>query len=784
MRNSTFTNTPVEGTTKLPSIALIYLAQLCGTAWGAETPHLWPGPMPVQIQPGAEYVLAAPAQATVVKAPEYARAVAPNPILRSDPASSPAADATRVANAVAVLKFSFESERDANTRIETANQIDHSLVTRGERGIEPKITNLPWEWETDSGKTDAEKALLQVIENAEDEGDMSIYNNIRNLLAAVRSANDDGLIPDPLLALISSLPDEIRHAPRPALFWKTVFDKVLVYKFRNMGDMGSNRYLISTTGLLPGDIEPNNIELLKYYNSTSKKIIFLISRNADHLPTNQDLTKFWSYWSLVIKNKIYSDDDLRFLQMLSDTYYNSALSTDAVAERLLNELDNAENALHSNYLPTVDWNYAIGAHPASKALISAGLHKQDANISEEEIDDIDTAVSAAFSARLRFDIPQPKEGDVVKPGVELLRNWLIEERRSAHVFLDGTAFEVKERRGEFENGDFACELLNSGLDNGIILPIRPDTQSVQQDFDDNRDVSSASDPFLSMIRQSVATMVAVTGDDTAERDVADMRFACNQVSLARADLQARIREVSPKLREYARQILTQASSDLDVIKQQAIFVPEPAIVEASFVKSGEQVVAGQSVALLRPIFHYFIDVSISDAGPILQYLHVNMPIQWNLACSGPVPTTLVQRQLTLLSPQRQELVNVLKIMRTLYFRDRKFSGRIDSITRGSGIGRHLIRIGFDVSNTDKEVRVDKNDFKGIDVAGLVRGATQAGITMKEEDGAVLLHLDAGPLEIGEKCIANFAWSTPEIGERVKTDEAWTKLFNIQPFDRR
>jgi hypothetical protein len=337
---------------------------------GAAEGQITFAPVEVTVMPGAQYILAAPFDGDISRAPIVGNLHNPAPPLPDDPAQLETLrsewDRTGDPDAVAIFKYPEQVLAQLERVRRRAFQIDKVLANYGQRGIEPAVTNVPWAHETGSIRA-AKFAAVSIVKGEED----WLRDKRRAAMIARRDAiilDDLENLPDDLQPLASKISDAANGVTLTPIVWLDVIESAAIFNLREQLGLNSTTHFISVNASGSDDIEPNNPLMLMYYGNPvsgftldkdysdrrrrdleiagggklPSPLVFKVRRPSDNDQVGErSLARLNQYWSAVISQDLFSADDIIFLQTLSKFNYTPEKPWRELAQTLVDNLSSA-----------------------------------------------------------------------------------------------------------------------------------------------------------------------------------------------------------------------------------------------------------------------------------------------------------------------------------------------------------------------------------------------------------------------------------------------------------
>jgi hypothetical protein len=245
-------------------------------------------------------------------------------------------------------------------------------------------------------------------------------------------------------------------------------------------------------------------------------------------------------------------------------------------------------------------------------------------------------------------------------------------------------YEEAEPQGADNVPKFA--IMDSQLIPSITLPARPDEliwrRLLAAPSTADEDIG---DPFGPIVWQAAVTLApsvdAVVAQRRGEVRLDDiLRIGLSVLSL-RTEIRSKVWQSAERLRDYARQILTQSGDDLNSIRFGHFVVAEPVVVEKSAVNDGDKVKSGDSIAIVRPISRYAFSFRTELSSGPWAYLLPGTSLEMRFVCGGPLPASRQQKAAVLSSDDKSLLISWLASIRREYFEHTSFVAKLDTIER-------------------------------------------------------------------------------------------------------
>jgi hypothetical protein len=422
---------------------------------------------------------------------------------------------------------------------------------------------------------------------------------------------------------------------------------VKVLKWVTRDDL-PNKYLIRRDPYTAESFEPNNTDLV----SPDGKINIVVGRGAgqsSQLPAvERSVDNLRTYWVEAVAQDVLDDNDISFLNniLMLKKMETTDVNRLTIARTIVDEATKAQQ--------TIARGYALGTliHFASSeingpdlATIVASLKKHaypffaSMKISDQELTDsargMVLAVGPTFNPRPDVPFPPPL------PAYDSIERIANELRPTQHY--EGSLLNVSEREGlirfqedkrwfQYNLNLWTVEVpLGGGVDNSTFSSVanfrafRP-PEYRYSDLEElfNAEVGTAL--ALSPTFFSVSRMISFDSIASALRE-----FEYRKVDTGRT-----ISSIAKRIRDQMA-ALSDLIAQKDKDEQGGFFFPPyKSLVVSSRVKIGDKVKSGTSIAVVRPLHQYRVDISI-PLDKLDPQLFVGSTIKFRLACPNSIP---------------------------------------------------------------------------------------------------------------------------------------------------
>lgn len=598
-----------------------YLA-LCISCFAADGDLINNYPIELRILPGPQYVLVAPTDGQLVQAPSLGRIHNPAVSIKNTTelnALKRKWDESGDLDAVAIFQYPQEVFQQIQRAEKLAFSIDKLLVSYGQRGVEPSVTNLPWLEEV-APKRAVVQAAVSIISRDE--------SVLRETIQTIKESRSMDVLPPTLQAIADRISNSVGALTLSTTDWLDVINRAATFNLREALGLNSTKYYISLGALGSNELEPNNALMPKYLGQSNtglalikdderrrtrravgmplSPIVFTIKRPTDHDATGESsLDTLYQYWFIVLNENLFSDDDVNFLRMMSVFTAFDDVEKDwhELAVSLVSTLSQAKSALAAwRQVDSVIRMFSLASIPDWNVFdqqLGDALRGADPTLNEDTIAGLKTAIAIA---RDKGDGGAPRER---LRSTDAAVYFVVDQTRPSRQIVNDLII-LQEPTGVHETG-IKFRLLDSSVIPAITLPLegndplwwryRLNPDSVDEEI---------TNPFIPLIWQSMMTVspsVDAIASQTYSEERADEIYRVGLlVSSLSSDLSAKLWQSAGPLREYARQLLKQVNADLIDLRFGHFTVAEPAVVDASAVSNADSVKAGDSLAIVRPIF--------------------------------------------------------------------------------------------------------------------------------------------------------------------------------------
>jgi hypothetical protein len=686
-------------------------------------------------------------------------------------------------DAVAIFQYPPEVFQQIQRAEKLALSIDKLLVSYGLRGVEPSVINLPWSEEV-GPKRAAVQAALSIMSREE--------SALRETMQTIKESRSADVLPPALQAIANRIANSAGGLSMSTSDWMDVINRAAAFNLREALGLNSSKYYISLGILASNELEPNNPLMPKYLGLPNTglalikdderrrarrlvgeplcPIVFRIGRPTDHdVRGKSSLDTFYQYWSTVLSENLFSDDDIKFLKMMSE-YDDVERDWHQVAVSLVSNLSQAKSSLAvSQQVDRVIQEFSLASIPDWRVFdqqLAQALRNADPKLDDPTIG---LLIHTIGIARDKGD------GGTARgrpSSTDAAAYFVADQMRPQRQFFWDDLVCLQESRGVIEStGRIKYKLLDSAVIPTISLPLEGNDPLWWRNrlTPDNPD-EEINNPFIPLIWQAMMTLSpsvnAIVSQHYGEQRADEIYRVGLLVSSLSSDLTAKLWQAAGPLREYARQLLKQSDEDLINLRFGHFIVAEPAIVEASAVSNGDSAKAGDALGIVRPIFRYNVEFELEPSSALSKRLFLAMPATLMLSCNAPMPISTDQKGAILADPRKTQIMQWLATLRSRYLGATNFNTKIVSIERlanypsASGVRRNLVRLAFEVPERARyiDTSLAANNEAGSSEA--LQKLLTLGFEKKQDNtGHSFLKLPMGPFGVGEQCSGRLSFNT-------------------------
>jgi biotin carboxyl carrier protein len=737
----------------------------------------------VRIVSGSGYFISAPADGTLLVAPEYGRVYQP---LEGSPLWGYPTSVKPEPGEAAEIQYADSVEQTLRTQEKRVEALDLLLRDYGQRDSMRPFSNAPWVFEQNEALRANEQSLAAQLPDSKE----SLEALRATLKALMRSGAQTHTVPaniDRWLQELGSIPSTIGHSDVKTPTPLAILDKVVTFKLRETLGLNSTEHWMSF--VLPDvyDTEPNNSNAPYLAVGPLQFEIPRLTDGAREEPGM--LGTFCHYWTEVSAQDLFSDQDVSFLTALSHNSFKGQATSPKVATVIVSECKAAAEEIrnwresqeslarfvseHASYV--LEEHQALENLNAAIAFFAATLKQDNPVLVDQELTGLKNALQMAIWGGRENKLTGRPHSSLVPIA------WVADQRRPGHQFRPYKTFSLRESQKMRWRQDIApvhstptFEILRIKRE-GIWLP-EDDFATLEGMTSDLPANSSVEDPFKDRISQTLLTLSpTVLPVSAADEASPDELFAVGRtVQLFSADLRRNLEQEALKVRARASELSTKTWQQREALRGGHIVVPEPSMVDSVFVKVGEPVAAGTPIATLHPVYRVRLEVPVPSDARISSLLVPGVRMSVRLSCDGWVGSTAAQRTAILKSAQKVTLLNSLRLLKAKYFAANTFTGMVDFVaSEDSGPnGEHrLVKIAVSLPENQRSVTIPKKDFPA-EADRMAELLSSVGFKSSDSGTAVETALEAGPFDLGDRCQGEFA--LPISDARTQTQSDWER----------
>jgi hypothetical protein len=562
----------------------------------------------------------------------------------------------------------------------------------------------------------------------------------------------------------------------------------VVYKIRNTLGLNAAAYNIGIGSDLLPEVAQNDFPVGVKQHGPGFGVIMAIGRfsDSDDFGT-QNLNTIIAYWTKVQNSGAYNSSDLRFLQSFmlppnpGDGNAARLIFVRQTSQGLVADAHSALNAIalwRKASSALADRLMEAGPKPTSAEVVSI-LKTADPTWTDALANEVANTIIP-----LALDKSDGRHGG--PPSSSDAYVFLVDQLRTAR-FYDGPFFEISEGYslvGQSTLGDIPFRPNLFPLTSYVSLPAAPGSSSwsnayfglsassqnflqVPPEMADvvTRTALTATDPFRDLVWQmTVSVTPSLNEASSVFASADDLYQAAKLVRLYRSELERQMSARAASVQELSAKLYQDGANQISTWRGGHFGAPEAAFIEAVATGGdGSAIRAGDTIAVLRPLFRFKLAVNLDVNSSTANALVQGAPVSFKLNCRGTLPTTDQQRISIAASPDQVRLNRWLTSLRSYYSAKTVFKGTVDSLsqepTEAQFFGEKSVTVylDFTLSNPSTVIPMSATSV-GPDLADAEAGLRRVGFVISQGPmgGPDLLFPDLGPLQPGDRCTLQLA----------------------------